>query len=109
MSEEPGDRAGKNEMATRQIVVGREAPWPNGHRSTPHRCHRGVVGSPWFGPLLESFVGGELAEQATWAERPVPIAQYRDRDQREVDVVIERDRVVLGDLLVDVPVSTLWG
>jgi len=54
-------------------------------------------------------VGGELAEQATWAERPVPIAQYRDRDQREVDVVIERDRVVLGDLLVDVPVSTLWG
>ena len=52
--------------------------------------------SAWFGPLLESFVVGELAKHATWAERPVAIAQYRDRDQREVDVVIERGRQVAG-------------
>jgi predicted AAA+ superfamily ATPase len=50
--------------------------------------------SGWFGPLLESFVVGELAKQATWAERPVSLAHYRDRDQREVDVVIERGRQV---------------
>lgn len=52
--------------------------------------------SPWFGPLLESFVVSELAKHATWAERPVAIAHYRDRDQREVDVVIERGRQVAG-------------
>ena len=50
--------------------------------------------SAWFGPLLESFVVAELAKQATWTERPVSLAHYRDRDQREVDVVIERGRQV---------------
>jgi uncharacterized protein len=30
--------------------------------------------SPWFGPLLESFVVGELAKQATCADRPVTLA-----------------------------------
>jgi predicted AAA+ superfamily ATPase len=50
--------------------------------------------SAWFGPLLESFVVGELAKQATWAERPASLAHYRDRDQREVDVVIERGRQI---------------
>ena len=50
------------------------------------------TGSVWFGPLLESFVVGELAKQATWTERPASLAHYRDRHQREVDVVIERGR-----------------
>jgi predicted AAA+ superfamily ATPase len=50
--------------------------------------------SAWFGPLLESFVVGELAKHATWTERPVSLAHYRDRDQREVDVVIERGRQI---------------
>lgn len=52
--------------------------------------------SPWFGPLLESFVVGELAKQATWSERPVRLAQYRDRDQREVDVIIERGQQIVA-------------
>lgn len=52
--------------------------------------------SPWFGPLLESFVVNELAKQATWTDRPISLAHYRDRDQREVDVVIERGRQVAG-------------
>lgn len=52
--------------------------------------------SAWFGPLLESFVVGELAKQATWSERPTTLSHYRDRDQREVDVVIERGRQVIG-------------
>ena len=36
----------------------------------------------------------QLAKQATWAERPVSLAHYRNRDQREVDVLIERGRQV---------------
>lgn len=52
--------------------------------------------SRWLGPLLESFVVSELAKQATWIDRRVAIAHYRDRDQREVDVVIERGRQVAG-------------
>jgi len=54
------------------------------------------IDSPWFGPLLESFVVGEVAKQATWTERPVRLAHYRDRDQREVDLVIEAGQRVVG-------------
>ncbi len=46
--------------------------------------------SRWFGPLLESFVVGELAKQATWCDAPTALGQYRDRDRREVDVIVER-------------------
>jgi uncharacterized protein len=52
--------------------------------------------SPWMGPLLESFVVGELAKQATWNDETVHLAHYRDRDQREVDVIIERGRDIVG-------------
>ncbi len=54
------------------------------------------IDNPWFGPLLESFVVGEVAKQATWTERPVRLAHYRDRDQREVDLVIEAGQRVVG-------------
>ena len=42
------------------------------------------------GPLLENFVLGELARQLSWAEEPVRLYHYRDRDQYEVDAVLER-------------------
>jgi predicted AAA+ superfamily ATPase len=42
------------------------------------------------GPLLENFVLGELARQLTWADEPVSLFHYRDRDGREVDAVLER-------------------
>lgn len=48
--------------------------------------------SPWFGPLLENYVVNELSKQAGWCAQPVALGHYRDRDQREVDVVIERGR-----------------
>lgn len=54
------------------------------------------IDSPWFGPLLESYVVGEVAKQAGWADRPVELAHYRDRDQREVDLVLERGRDVVA-------------
>lgn len=42
------------------------------------------------GPLLENFVLGELARQLTWADEPVALFHYRDRDRNEVDAVLER-------------------
>nr|WP_307801606.1 ATP-binding protein [Microbispora triticiradicis] len=42
------------------------------------------------GPLLENFALGELARQLTWAEEPVRLYHYRDRDGVEVDGVLER-------------------
>jgi uncharacterized protein len=41
-------------------------------------------------PILESFVAMELLRQADWAEEPVSLYHYRDKQQREVDVIIER-------------------
>jgi predicted AAA+ superfamily ATPase len=42
------------------------------------------------GPLIENFVLGELTRQLTWAEEPVSLFHYRDRDRYEVDAVLER-------------------
>lgn len=42
------------------------------------------------GPLLENFVLGELARQLSWAEEPVRLYHYRDRDDYEVDAILER-------------------
>jgi predicted AAA+ superfamily ATPase len=41
------------------------------------------------GPLLENFAIGEVARQLTWAEEPVQLFHYRDRDKAEVDMVLE--------------------
>ena len=41
------------------------------------------------GPLLENFAIGEVARQLTGAEKPVQLFHYRDRDQVEVDMVLE--------------------
>ncbi len=44
-----------------------------------------------FGRLLESFVCQELRRMATWAEDSHRFFHYRDKDQVEVDVIVERD------------------
>lgn len=54
------------------------------------------LGSPWMGPLLESYVVAEIAKQLSWAEQPTRLLQFRDRYQREVDIVIERGQSVVG-------------
>ncbi|MHB1592909.1 MAG: ATP-binding protein [Streptosporangiaceae bacterium] len=41
------------------------------------------------GPLLETFVLGELFRQLTFASQQVRLYHYRDRDQYEVDAVLE--------------------
>jgi predicted AAA+ superfamily ATPase len=54
---------------------------------TPRRANHPT--SP-VGPLIENFVLGELARQLTWAEEPVRLYHYRDRDGFEVDGILER-------------------
>ncbi len=59
-----------------------------------------VPGSPALGPLLETFVAGELARQVGWADTPIDLRHFRDRDGLEVDIVLEaRDgRVALVEV-----------
>jgi predicted AAA+ superfamily ATPase len=42
------------------------------------------------GILFETFAATELLRQADAEDDPVEIYHYRDRDQREVDLIIER-------------------
>jgi uncharacterized protein len=42
-----------------------------------------------IGGLLENFVLGELARQLTWSNTSARLFHYRDRDQYEVDAVLE--------------------
>jgi predicted AAA+ superfamily ATPase len=42
------------------------------------------------GPMLESFVAMELLRLADLAPQPILLSHYRDKQQREVDVVLER-------------------
>jgi len=48
------------------------------------RADRGL-----FGAVLESFVFSELLKLSAWAEEPLSLFHYRDRDQFEVDFVLE--------------------
>lgn len=41
------------------------------------------------GPLVETFVAGEIARQATWCETALALGHFRDRDGAEVDLVLE--------------------
>lgn len=50
-----------------------------------------------FGSTLEGFVVGELERQASWQLQPPRLFHFRDRQQREVDVILERrDGGVIG-------------
>jgi hypothetical protein len=42
-----------------------------------------------MGQLLETFVVMELLRQAGWQKEPVRLFRYRDKDGREVDVIME--------------------
>ena len=42
------------------------------------------------GPLLETFVVGEIARQVSVGDRAVTLHHYRDNAKREVDLVLER-------------------
>jgi len=42
-----------------------------------------------FGALLETFVFSEVLKQTTWSDESYAIYHYRDKDQDEVDIVVE--------------------
>ncbi len=44
-----------------------------------------------LGPLLETFVFSEIAKLASWLDQGIALYHYRDKDQDEVDVVVEAD------------------
>ena len=45
-----------------------------------------------FGPILESFVFAELLKMAGWTDERLTFSHYRDKDQYEVDIVLEDRR-----------------
>jgi len=57
--------------------------------------HRGLLGQ-----LVESFVFQELRRQASWHDVHLEFFHYRDKDQAEVDIVIERGALSLAGVEV---------
>lgn len=49
-----------------------------------------------FGALLESHVVEQLIAQASWSDPELRFSHYRDKDQVEVDLVIERGQELWG-------------
>lgn len=49
-----------------------------------------------FGRVLETFIYQELRRQASWREERISFSHFRDKDQVEVDVVLESGGRVAG-------------
>jgi predicted AAA+ superfamily ATPase len=49
-----------------------------------------------LGPLVETFVLQELKRQASWHPAPIEFFHFRDRDDFEVDLILERGQTVAG-------------
>jgi len=45
-----------------------------------------------FGDLLETFVFSEVIKQTAWCEESYTLHHYRDKDQDEVDIIVEDER-----------------
>ena len=48
-----------------------------------------------FGALLETFAFSEIVKQAAWFDDSFTLHHYRDKDQDEVDIVVEDGRGAL--------------
>jgi predicted AAA+ superfamily ATPase len=44
-----------------------------------------------MGPILESFIYSELRKQADWYEQDLEFFHYRDKNQNEVDIIIQNE------------------
>jgi predicted AAA+ superfamily ATPase len=58
-----------------------------------------------LGPMLETFVLQELRRQASWHAGPVDFFHYRDRDDFEVDIVLERGGIAVAGVEVKAAAS----
>lgn len=45
-----------------------------------------------FGPILETFVFGEICKIAAWSDQRCSFSHFRDKDRNEVDIVLENRR-----------------
>ena len=50
-----------------------------------------LANSQFFGGLLENLIYIECYKQASWASEAVSLYHFRDKQQHEVDIVLERD------------------
>lgn len=48
-----------------------------------------------LGPLLETYVFAEVLKQAGWLDQTLTPSHYRDKDQDEVDIVLEDQRLAV--------------
>lgn len=62
-----------------------------------------------LGPLLETFVFGELRKLMSWQEQPPHLFHYRDKDQDEVDFVLENMQGQVIGLEVKVAATVTGG
>jgi predicted AAA+ superfamily ATPase len=58
-----------------------------------------------LGPLLETFVLQELRRQTSWHPDPIDFFHYRDRDDFEVDIVLERSSASVAGVEVKAAAS----
>ena len=102
-------------LLSRIFLLEELAPWHNNRLSrlikTP-KLHLGDTGlacallgvdaeALWldralFGQMLETFVYQELRRQASWSDAPVAFFHFRDKDQVEVDLVLESGPKLVG-------------
>jgi predicted AAA+ superfamily ATPase len=56
-----------------------------------------VLNGEIFGPILETYIVSELVKQQTWSDIEYTLYHFRNRDNKEVDIVIElRDGTLIG-------------
>jgi predicted AAA+ superfamily ATPase len=53
-----------------------------------------------FGAMLETFVLQELRRQASWRPMPLDFFHFRDRDDFEVDIVVEQGQGAVAGIEV---------
>ena len=106
-------------LLERVFLLGRLPAWSTNrlsrlvHAPKLHLCDTGLVCAllgvdsttlytdrSLMGQLMETFVFQELQRQAGWSETPVRFSHYRDRDQVEVDIVLERGPSALAGVEV---------
>jgi predicted AAA+ superfamily ATPase len=56
---------------------------------SPAAMEPAAVGANHAGALIETFVAGELRRQSSWAVNGFEIFHFRDRNGKEVDVILE--------------------
>ncbi|MGH8676272.1 MAG: ATP-binding protein [Burkholderiales bacterium] len=62
-----------------------------------------------LGPMLESFVLQELRRQASWRPVPLDFFHFRDRDDFEVDIVLEQGHAAVAGVEVKAAATVTQG